>query len=362
MPVALLTGATGLIGGELCRLLVAYGWGVIALVRGDTPILGNDGCSISASAYTGLVPSVGQVLRMTGDIAQPQCDVDPATASKLEAQVDLVIHCAASTAFNATDAYYQQTNVAGTAHVLALSGNKPFLHVSTAYVCGQRDGPIAEAACAPDTLFANGYERSKAAAEALVTQSGRPWLIARPSIVVGRASDGQIRRFDSIYGTFKLLAEGRVNAIPATADAALNFVSVDFVADALAKLAAGKDNFSGAFVHICAGGPLPLTALLDAIRSQPALKAPRLVEPCDFDMDRLPKTERAWFEHVLKYYLPYFQRAPEFVTDNIKRLIGLQCPAIDQETLGKLIGYAIAAGFVLTATPAAPAKKNLQLV
>lgn len=361
MPVALLTGATGLIGGELCRLLVAHGWGVIVLVRGDAPILGNDGFSISASIYAGLAPSVGEVLRLTGDIGQHGCGLEPATASNLGTQIDLVIHCAASTAFNATDDYYMQTNVAGTAHVLALGGNKPFLHVSTAYVCGQRDGPIAETACAPDTLFANGYERSKAAAEALVAQSGRPWLIARPSIVVGSASNGQIRRFDSIYGAFKLLAEGRIKVIPATADASLNFVPVDFVADALAKLAAGKDNFAGAFAHICADRSLPVTALLKAIRAHPALRAPGLVEPRDFDMNRLLKTERIWFEHVLKYYLPYFQRAPDFATDNIKRLIGLQCPTIDQEILGKLIGYAIAVGFLRTAAAAAPAKNNLQL-
>lgn len=346
MPVALLTGATGLIGGELCRLLVTNGWGVIVLVRGDAAILGNDGSSISASVYTGLAPAVGEVLRQAGDIIQPRCGLDHATANELEAQVDLIIHCAASTAFNATDAHFHQTNVAGTAHVLGLGGSKPFLHVSTAYVCGQRDGLIAEAACGPDTLFANGYEQSKAAAEALVAKSSRPWLIARPSIVVGSASDGQIRRFDSIYGAFKLLAEGRIKAIPATADASLNFVPVDFVAYALAKLAGGKDNFSGAFVHICAGKPLPLTALVEAIRAHPALRAPGLVEPRDFDMDRLPKTEWRWFEHVLKYYLPYFQRAPEFANDNLKRLTGLQCPTIDQETLRRLIGYAITAGFV----------------
>ncbi len=138
MPVALLTGATGLIGGELCRHLVANGRGVIVLVRGDAAMLGNNGSSITASVYAGLAPAVGEVLCQSGDIIQPRCGLDHAIANELEAQVDLIIHCAASTAFNATDAHYHQTNVAGTAHVLALGGRKPFLHVSTAYVCGQR--------------------------------------------------------------------------------------------------------------------------------------------------------------------------------------------------------------------------------
>ncbi len=103
------------------------------------------------------------------------------------------------------------------------------------------------------------------------------------------------------------------------------------------------------------------SALLEAMRAHPALRAPGQVEPRDFDMDHFPKTERRWFEHVLKYYLPYFQRAPEFANENLKRLTGLQCPTIDQEILGKLIGYAIAAGFLRTAAAAAHAKNNLQL-
>jgi 2-alkyl-3-oxoalkanoate reductase len=350
MPIALLTGATGLIGGELCRLLVAHGWGVIGLVRSNAPILGNDGRSISSAVYVGLPPSQGEVLRLIGDIGQLQCGLDATTVRQLETRVDIVIHCAASTAFNATDAYYQQTNIDGTAQVLSLGGNKPFLHVSTAYVCGERDGPIAELACARGTLFANGYERSKAAAEALVAQSSRPWLITRPSIVVGNVSNGQIRRFDSIYGTFKILAEGRIKAIPATVNASLNLVPIDFVADALAKLAVGKDNFSCEFVHICANRSLSLTALFEAISSLPALKAPVRVEPNDFNMNRLSKFENILFERVLKYYLPYFRRSPEFATGNIKRLTGIQCPAIDQETLRKLIGYAIMTGFVRSAS------------
>lgn len=63
------------------------------------------------------------------------------------------------------------------------------------------------------------------------------------------------------------ITEGRTKAIPATANAWLNFVPVDLVADALTKLAAGKDSFFGEFVHICADRSLTFTALLEAISS-----------------------------------------------------------------------------------------------
>ena len=80
------------------------------------------------------------------------------------------------------------------------------LHVSTAYVCGRRDGPIAEEDPLPETGFANGYEASKAAGERLVRASGLTWATARPSIVVGASDTGAIRQFDTTYAAFKLIA------------------------------------------------------------------------------------------------------------------------------------------------------------
>ena len=230
--------------------------------------------------------------------------------------------------------------------MLSLGGNAPFLYISTAYVCGTRNGFIAEASCAPDTQFSNGYERSKAAAEALVERSGRPWLIARPSIVVGASTNGRIRRFDSIYGAFKLLAEGRITTLPATVDASLNFVPINHVAEAIAALATNPSEFAGDYVHICAERSLSVAAFVEAIGAAPALKAPRLVAPEAFDKASLLKIEKLLFERILEHYLPYFQHNPEFALGNVKRLTGLQSPSFNLELLHVLIGYAIDAGFV----------------
>jgi 2-alkyl-3-oxoalkanoate reductase len=348
MPTAFLTGATGLIGGETCRLLLAKGWRVIALVRSDSAILGNDGQALTSNMLT----------RLTGDIGQRACGLDRAMQEQLVKEADLVIHCAASTAFNASDDHYQRINVAGTANVLGLAATKPFLHISTAYVCGTQNGPIAESACRGDTEFANGYEHSKAKAEALVEHNGRPWLITRPSIVVGSAIDGRIRRFDSIYSAFKLLAEGRVKAIPAAADASLNFVPVDHVALALSALASGYQNFTGQHVHICSRPSLPVTDFVAAIASFPGLRAPHLSAPNHFRSAQLLRTEKMLFERMLKPYLPYFLRSPQFFVGKLERLTGLQSPTIDRAVIHRLIGYAIESGF-LRADAANPENKKL---
>jgi nucleoside-diphosphate-sugar epimerase len=346
MAAALLTGATGLIGGELCRLLVAQGWGVVALVRGEAPILGNDGIAVPSGAYAGKPPNPGEALRLIGDIGVQNCGLDPQTRSLLDQQINIIIHCAASTAFNATDDHYQKVNVAGTAHLLALGRQTPFLHVSTAYVCGTRSGVIAESGCPPETRFANGYERSKAEAERLIQRSDRPWLIARPSIVVGAAADGRIRRFDSIYGAFKLLAEGRAKTIPATTDASFNFVPVDHVAAALASLASSAENFTGQFVHICARQSMAVVDFLDTISTFPALFVPKIVPPDSFDSANLGRTEKKLFERWLTHYVPYFQRNPLFAVGNAEALTGLPSPIIDQNALRQMIGFAVNQGFI----------------
>jgi nucleoside-diphosphate-sugar epimerase len=336
MPTAFLTGATGLIGGETCRLLLEKGWRVIALVRSDAPIVGNEGQALTSKFLT----------RVVGDIGLPACGLDQHRQDRLAHEVDLVIHCAASTVFNEAEDRYQQINVAGTANVLSLGGTNPFLHVSTAYVCGTRNGVIAEASCSMNTDFANGYERSKAKAEALVERSRRPWLIARPSIVVGSAIDGRIRRFDSIYGAFKLLAEGRIKTIPVAAGASLNFVPVDHVALALTELARGHLSFTGQHVHLCSRPSMPVTEFIEAIAAFPGLKVPYLSAPEQFGTEHFRRTEQKLFDRLLKPYLPYFQRGPVFATGTLEQLTGLQSPLVDQTILHRLFSYALKARFL----------------
>ncbi len=343
MPTALLTGATGLIGGELCRLLLKSGWNVIALVRSDASVLGNSGEVIVSDALA----------RLSGDISQSHCGLDPAAQTRLNKQADIVIHCAASTAFNASDDYYARTNSGGTANVLALAPDKPFLHISTAYVCGARDGPIAEATCPDDTVFGNGYEKSKAAAEKLVEQSGRPFLIARPSIVVGAENDGRIRRFDAIYGTFKLLAEGHVRSVPATSGASFNFVPIDYVAEALLALANHHSRFAGQHVHLCARDALTIADFIGAIAGYPGFAVPAFVDPSRFRTAKLPRRERLVFDQLFRHYLPYFQRNPDFQHGEITKMTGLKSPVFDLAVMARLVRFAVDAGYLIPAVSAA---------
>lgn len=141
-------------------------------------------------------------------------------------RIDLVIHSAAITDFNASEAEYRKINIGGGANILAVLPDARFLQVSTAYVCGLKDGPIAEVQCGTNQRFANGYERSKAAGEAVVIETGRRAVITRLSIVVGAHDDGAYHRFDRFYQLFRLIAEGYITRLTIAPEATLDFVRI----------------------------------------------------------------------------------------------------------------------------------------
>lgn len=323
----LVTGAAGLIGGELCARLVNRGHTVTALVHHSPLVIGNDRRPVAGLTV------------VNGDVTRPGLGLD------LPPMVDLVIHSAAVTAFDAPPVAYETVNIGGTRHAIAVAraAGAGLLHVSTAYVCGKTTGTIAETTTGSD--FVNGYEASKASAEALVHASGIPFAIARPSIVVGDAATGAISRFENIYMIFKLIAEHRVRTLPAAADAALDLVPIDHVTAGIVAMAEGFAAVSGQILHLVAANPTPLRAIAAAIAAIPGLGAPHFIAPDAFDPRNLPPVERRYHAAAAALYTSYLLRSPRFDTANATDF-GLQCPATDRAWLDRLIGFCLDAGFV----------------
>lgn len=330
-----LTGAAGLIGGEVAARLVARGHGVTGLVRSNPDIVANDRTRLD-------VPTIA------GDIELPRFGWDDETFARVAAGHDLLIHCAASVRFDLTDAAYRAVNVEGTRHALELAraGAMAFLHVSTAYVCGRRNGPILESEPAPGGGFANGYEASKAGGEALVRASGLRYAIARPSIVLGNSVTGAIRGFDGIYAAFRTIAIGLTRTLPAAAGATLDFVPIDHVAGATLDIAERMEAANGKAFHLVSGDPLPVTAFAAGIGAYPQFSAPVIVSSDAFDPDALPLRERRVYQRAAGVYAAYFERDPRFDDANLRALGGRACPPTGADYLARLIEYCIAEGFL----------------
>ncbi|MXP14964.1 sugar nucleotide-binding protein [Altererythrobacter confluentis] len=336
-----LTGAAGLIGGEVASRLLAAGHQVTALVHQNRDIRANDGSSVTPGAV------------VCGDVSKPLLGFGKPEFDRLTAAHDLIIHCAATVRFDLDDDAYRQVNTGGAANAVefARAGDMPLLHVSTAYVCGTRDGPILESDPLPDAGFKNGYEKSKAAAERLVRDSGVAFAIARPSIVVGDSATGAIRQFDTTYAAFKLIAEGRVRHMPARSGATLDFVPIDHVAGSIVDIAENMRRAAGGTFHLVSGRPVPVPVFTGAIAAFPQFCQPTLVEPEGFDPASLPPMERRLFRRVAGLYASYFQRDPHFDDREAQGVAGRICPPTGPEYLYRLIQFCIEAGFLRDGAP-----------
>lgn len=330
----LVTGAGGLLGGAVAAELAARGQRVRALLRRPGPVLAHDGG-----------PAGSRVEPVMGDVRQPALGLDSAAL----AGVDALVHCAALTGFAEGAEAYRSVNIDGAANVLALAGRLgvPVVHVSTAYVCGLRSGPIAEADL-PGDGFANGYEASKAAAEQLMRRAmaaGRPVVVARPSIIVGAWEDGAIRRFGDVYLLVRMFALGRLTTMPAAPGASLDFVPIDRVARGVAHLAERATSFAGQTLHLTSGAPVTPADLAAEAQARD-FPVPRFVAPDAFDPRTLPGPEARLHRGLAALYATYLARDPRFDRSAAAALPGFDRPCGGPALLARMIGHAVASGFL----------------
>jgi nucleoside-diphosphate-sugar epimerase len=260
-PIVLVTGATGYVGGDVLRRMLdrdptmrAY-----ALVRGleRWP-------SVAARIGAGNA----RVTPFRGDVARPGLGLDDADRLRLAGEVTAVVHLAADTTFSRPLAEARRTNVDGTRHLLDLAAGwrhvRRLAHVSTAFVAGRRAGTVREEGGPSRAGWVNGYEQSKHEAEALVRSSGADWVIFRPSTVVCDSTSGAVSQVNAVHQALRVYHRGLAAMMPGTESSPVDVVPLDYVSDAVARLALAED-LHAATLHLCAGhGALPLGDLLDA--------------------------------------------------------------------------------------------------
>lgn len=321
----LLTGATGFLGMELLvRLLRETDREVIALVRAsddDAATERLDGVLATLLA-PGARPPAGRVRAVAADLDDPGLGLAPDVADAVVAEVETVVHCAASVSFALPIEEARRINVGGTAAVLALAARAPRLqqvvHVSTAYVAGERTGHAFEHERDVGQVPRNTYEQSKLEAEALVVDTDLPVVIMRPSIVVGDTRTGWTPAFNVIYWPLQGFARGLLNHVAADPEGRVDIVPVDAVARALLELS-GRRGERGCF-HVVAGERAPTCAELAELASAAfRRKAPQFI-PLGQD----PSADAA-----MSVFLPYFRVRSVFEAGSSERLAGPMPPLAD---------------------------------
>ena len=340
--LVVVTGATGLLGGEVVRR-----WArersmprIAVLVR---DVARWEGAALRLGIER------GRVLPILADVAEEGLGIARDVRVRLAHETTAIVHLAADTTFSRPLEQSRRVNRDGTAHLLALAAEcarlEHFAFVSTAFVSGRRMGTVPEtpAGAADETVgWVNAYERSKAEAESLVRAARRDWVILRSSTVACDDASGVVTQRNGVHQALRLFHDGLAAMIPGLPESALDVVPADYVADAIARLAL-DGRVHGDTIHLCAGaGAMPLDAVLDACRAcwsgDAAWLRRGIAIPALADLEtwalftgavedtgdpRLRRVTRA-----LSHFLPQLALPKRFETGRADALLGAPAPAV----------------------------------
>jgi nucleoside-diphosphate-sugar epimerase len=310
-----------------------------------------------------LETSLPRPVVLEGDLGEFDLGLDNRTLHWIEGHCTSVFHNAASLVFRGDDPDGEPylSNVEGTRRMLELcraTGVRQFHHVSTAYVCGLREGRILESDVDVGQTAGNVYEKTKLQAEMLVRAADflDPPTIYRPAIIVGDSQTGYTTTYHGFYAPLKLAHTmvGKVVRRATTGDllvAALgiraedrkNFVPVDWVSAVMCHIH-GRAEFHGTTYHVTSPHP-PLILEMAAVMQE-------VVEDCSEygDPDSSWNLDGEWFTKTFRdqlgIYGAYWRDDPQFDMSNTLRAAPhLPCPKLDRAMMSQLARFAIDANF-----------------
>jgi thioester reductase-like protein len=345
----LLTGGTGFLGSRLV-------WDLLRCTNASVTLLQRP----ETKRPKGFLPGIsdafdGRIQRVTGSITLPDLGLSSDAANPLRETVDEFWHIGAVTDFEEIlRERIFRANVTGTENALAFASGishlKRFIHVSTAFTAGKptEKDPVRETLHAPPISFRNPYEESKHIAEQRVADSGLPWLLLRPSILVGDLltgrSDGK-----TIYNVAKavrlasLLRKRREERFPGSVNGAFrvalnpnaekNLIPVDMVSELMLRLRANAKPKS--IFHLSHPQPILLKTLVNAIAEELQLQDYCIVENIT---PPLLEEERV-IQKLAQVFHAYMMKSdPKFSLENtLQNSAAPAFPTLDHEALRNLM-------------------------
>lgn len=389
MRTHFVTGGTGFIGRYLIEALLKQGDVVWLFARHTT--LGTPAFISSISDYERLYPN--QVRVCAGDLRKPDLDIAQEVVLELRSQPLVVWHLAANLSFSESDRdAVAETNIDGTRNVVdfANSLQGKFIFMSTAYVWGARRGVCRETEVFPKPNHRNVYESTKYESETIVLRALKlPYIILRPSIVIGNAYEGKAvgctfgyYRYTYMYHFLKtVIVRGVVSKnligkllrflgtvyhqhtrllhvpwlfLPAPDKSGVDLVPVDYVIESALRISENKSAVNKIF-HLTNPRSPEYMFFLQALLEDLGLSGIKIVRMPGWVFAALFRTAAFFPSPLQKYlrsitwYLPYvcdgtyWSNGPNrrgFDRTNTEKYAGVPFPQLDRETMRKINGYA----------------------
>ncbi|MCY3024499.1 MAG: SDR family oxidoreductase [Planctomycetota bacterium] len=363
MNTAIVTGASGFIGARIARQLLESGWRVHALGRSkgrtcwrDRMISSLDdtnGRAMDREALSGLQCHETDLLRPDLGLAEP-------ASMRLTKHDALLFHVAGDTRFTPPDTEAQrQTNVMGSVNVFSCFGRlvRQAVHVSTAYVAGDRQGIVLEDDSDVGQAHRNPYEKSKLEAELAVRDiccgTSLPLIIVRPSIITNDTQTGRSSTFTHLNALVEVVSriqehfgirDGQVVSeeirLPVNPHCRPNLAPVDPIVTSLVEIASNPQA-PGRVYHLCHPGPQSNAEVMSLLAEAFGVKGKVALSFVSQLQKPLSWTERM-FVRSFKPYLPYLNESCVFDLTNTRRSVpdyDSRFPALSVDYLRKVIQW-----------------------
>lgn len=342
MNEAIVTGASGFIGSRVVLKLLKDQWLIHALGRRSNGTAWPERLQAALADIGDQAVSERLQARLCcheASLTQPGLGMDPARCGLSGRSQAVLFHVAGDTRFHAPEPRLQRAiNVEAPLHILRTfhKSLRLVVHISTAYVAGDRQGIVKEDEFDVGQAFHNSYEESKLAGELAVrelcAELNLPLAIIRPSIITNDTETGRsstfthlnalvevITRIQEHYGLHDGEVVSKQIRVLIDPDARPNLAPVDPIVDALIKIMQHPEA-PGKTYHLCHPSPQPnveiIGLLMDAlgVRQKVALSYQReLAKPVSYTERMIARSFRA--------YAPYLCSRKTFDLTNTRSLV-----------------------------------------
>lgn len=286
---------------------------------------------------------------LVGDVVDMDLGLSGEEYSRLVDEATDIFHLASIYYLGVGKEHARRVNVHGTRRMLELAREmkrlRRFNHLSTAFVCGDRTGVIAEDELEMGQRFRNSYEETKYEAEIEVRDAREelPVSIYRPSVIVGDSRTGEIDRFNGPYYLGILLVTTPLAVplpLPGDGIAPLNVVPADFVVDAMIALGEDPKAVNKTF-HLVDPSPMSSRRVYELIAEKTGKRLPRVTLSYRLTdkLMRLPGLEKLIRQQ--RQAVEYVNHLALFNCHNTLELLdgtGVRCPPLTSY-LDRLMAY-----------------------
>ncbi len=353
-----LTGSTGLLGRYLVKDLLQSGCKLALLVRQSKDSSAAERIEAILQHWEKELDIVlPRPVLIHGDLRQPNLGLSDSDIRWVAKHCRAVMHSAASLKFHEDGSGEPWlTNLDGTRNMLSLcreTNIRELHYVSTAYVCGLREGTIYEHDLDFGQSFRNAYEDSKLQAEKLVRSADYidSLTVYRPAVISGDSENGYTNTYHGIYLYLRLMAlvvprqpldeNGQRFTpfrLPMTGEERRNVVPIDWVSAVIAHLFSNKAAHGHTF-HLAPEHCLTPREIIDAGYSYFNSTGVEWIGYEPIDPTTLNPLE-AEILPSLAMYNEYESTDPHFDRTNVQQFAShIPCPAIDQSMLHRYIAF-----------------------